>query len=84
VKKGAHHEASRDLAELILYASLALRIGQNAIQLTTGESWKAMKARLRRPVGKPDAPLPLPIRDWHETLILQYPLPDQRSFRLRP
>jgi hypothetical protein len=83
----AHHKASLDLAELILCGFLAERIRQDAIQLTTDDTWAEMKDRFRRPTHQVDLgesvfaeeAVNLPVRKWAECLILQYPLPDQRS-----
>lgn len=89
----ASHKCSRDLAVLIIGAFLARQIGQNAIQLTTDESWRAVKDRLRgRPAFREEQDGPT---HWEgcdggqlkpprppEGLLLTYPLPDQRTMRV--
>lgn len=90
--EAAKHRASRDLVALVLGAFLARQIGQNAIQLTTDESWRAVKDRFR---AKPDFGHEAEGR-WEgcdggqlkpprppEGLLLSYPLKDQTSYQYR-
>lgn len=46
--ESAPHRTSRDFAALLVRRMDAHKIGQDAIQLCTAESWQTLKARYRR------------------------------------
>ena len=46
--EASHHDASKELADLILSAVMAKRVRQDAIQLTTDDSWKTTKDIFRK------------------------------------
>jgi len=70
------HETSRKIAKQVMqYARI---VGQNAIQLTTSDSWRTIKQRLRPTVANPEVPRIKPPRA-PEGLLLTYPIRDMRS-----
>jgi hypothetical protein len=69
---------SRKNAKRLVDLAWARPVGQNAIQLTTKLSWPELKDRLRPPDRSRKAQR-LPVREWNQGLLLQYPLKDQRT-----
>ena len=59
------HKVTRTFAALLLIHSIARPIGQNALQLTTDESWREIKNRLKGVrVSEVELGL-LPPLDWY-------------------
>jgi hypothetical protein len=60
LSESPRHEASRQLAALIVSASLARLVGQNAIQLQTVAEWREIKQQFRATSRRAEIPQLLP------------------------